>query len=119
MKRLLIMMLAAAMLTGCGKQYKAKQTVKSFLKENMDSDDYSRKFLAFDSTINVTPLAISRMHADAGKLPQFKKSMKYAPVENRRAMMFQKVQLKSKKDTIQLTFYLDNDAGNVIAFKEN
>jgi hypothetical protein len=33
--------------------------------------------------------------------------------------MFQKVQLKSKTDTLQLTFYLDNEGGNVVAFKQN
>ncbi len=119
MKRLLIMLVAAAMLTGCGKEYKSKRAVKAFLSENLTSDDYSRKFRGFDSTINVTPSAINRMHADADKMSQFKKGIQYAPTDNRRAMMFQKVQLKSKTDTLQLTFYLDNEGGNVVAFKQN
>lgn len=106
---------ATATLSGCGQQHKAESTVKSFIAENIMTDDYTLMFTKLDSTRHVSDKAILSMRANADKGGMFKKGIKYGKTGKQYQYLRTKICLDN--DTLDKTFYLVPGLTEVVAFK--
>jgi hypothetical protein len=120
MKRIIILFAAVLFLCSCGEQYKAKSTVKAFLKENLTESDYSTwRFSDVDSTPQLTPEKVVLLHQQAQALKPFKKTISYPSYKKKSMLKYTRMMLKANDDTLHCTFYLDNELQQVVAFMAN
>jgi len=119
MKRISVIPLAlcAIIFTSCGKEYKAKSTVKDFISENFIVEDYSiDSYARLDSTTYVTQEMINRMRQEANKNTEFKKGIKYTERKGEK-LLYLPVTMKIKDEKVKHTFYLTEDVQEIVAFK--
>lgn len=119
MKKLTIVTLAfcAAMFASCGKTHTAKSTVKDFMSEYFNGDDYSIDYFSeLDSTTYVTDTMIEIMRANAEKNGDYKKGIKYAERKGK-MLLYIPVTLEKGKEKVKHTFYMTGDATAIVAFK--
>lgn len=111
--------LALLLLVSCGQKQQAKDTVKTFVKENIaDSDHYSFKdFGRLDSTRYVTDSIIGVMRACAAKDNTFRKPTTYGQRTNNEQLKYIKVKMTVAEQDTMFTFYLTNDVMKVVAVK--
>lgn len=111
--------LALLLLVSCGQKQQAKDTIKTFVKENIaDADHYSFKdFGRLDSTRYVTDTIISVMQANAAKDNTFRKPTAYGQRANNEQLKYIKVKMKVADQDTMFTFYLTNDVTKVVAVK--
>ena len=106
----------ALLLTSCGQQYKAEKTVKAFVEENMEAADKisGRDFADVGTTRHISDSLIQIMrHRGA---PLFKQGISYGNVPQGE-LFFLRMRFVHEGDTLQNTFYLNQELTEVVAFK--
>lgn len=107
----------AIILASCGKEHKAKTAVKDFISENFTGESCSiDSYSGLDSTTYVTQEMINRMHQEADKQKGVRKGIKYADRKNKK-LLYLPVTLEINKEKVSHTFYLTEDAQEIVAFK--
>ena len=107
--------IAVTMLSGCGQQHKAESTIKNFIENNIQADDYTVMFTKLDSTRHVSDKAIQAMRANAENNGTFKKGIKYGKAGEQ--YLYIKTKICLGNDTLDKTFYLEPSLTEVVAFK--
>jgi hypothetical protein len=106
----------ALLLASCGQQYKAEKTVKAFVEENMEVADKISgcDFADVGTTRHISDSLIQVMrHRGA---PLFKQGISYGNVPQGE-LFFLRMRFIHKGDTLQNTFYLNQELTEVVAFK--
>ena len=114
---IIISILASGLLfASCGQQYKAEQTVKAFVEENMEAaqEITGRDFADIGTTRHISDSLIDVMrHRGA---PLFKKQISYGSKPSG-DLYYLRMSYIHKGDTLQNTFYLDQELQEIVAFK--
>ena len=114
----IILSICATMLlfASCGRQYKAEQRVKDFVKENMQvADEISgRDFADIGTTRHISDSLINVMRQRGDKL--YKSQISYGAIPAGE-LYYLRMRYIHKGDTLQNTFYLDQKLTEVVAFK--
>jgi pyruvate/oxaloacetate carboxyltransferase len=101
----------------CGRQHDAEQTVKAFVEANMENggdDITSRDFADLGTTRHINDSIIQLMrHRGA---PLFKKVITY-PTAPDGELYYLRMSYVHQGDTLQNTFYLNQDLTEIVAFK--
>ena len=101
----------------CGRQNSAEQTVKAFVEANMENsgnDISSRDFADLGITRLISDSLIQLMrHRGA---PLFKKGITYTEVPDGE-LYYLRMSYIHEGDTLQNTFYLNQELTEVVAFK--
>ena len=105
------------LLASCGKQHNAEQTVKAFVEDNMEnggSDISDRDFADLGTTkfINDSLIQVMR-HRGA---PLFKQGISYSAAPDGE-LYYLRMSYVHQSDTLQNTFYLNQELTEVVAFK--
>lgn len=119
MRKLVLIVIGAAVLLSCTESRRAKSTVNAFLKENMASEEYSASLFGLDSTYRVSDSAIHQMQQTAGAFGIYKDGVKFAERDRSGKLLFLRGKIIMGKDTLRQTFYLNPDLEQVVAVKEN
>lgn len=119
------MLVAAALLfAACGQRYRAKQLVDDFMEQNMTTPISGVAYSKVDSTFYLTPQAVESMRQAVNSLPSYRSNIGYAEGKLPACVYYIKVSY-SQKDASgkekrhSQTFYFDQEATRVIAFKDN
>ena len=101
----------------CGRQHDAEQTVKAFVEANMENggdDITSRDFADLGTTRHINDSIIQLMrHRGA---PLFKKAITYSTTPDGE-LYYLRMSYVHQGDTLQNTFYLNQDLTEIVAFK--
>ena len=101
----------------CGRQHDAEQTVKAFVEANMENggdDITSRDFADLGTTRHINDSIIQLMrHRGA---PLFKKAITYSTAPDGE-LYYLRMSYVHQGDTLQNTFYLNQDLTEIVAFK--
>ena len=114
----IIISVVACMLlfASCGQQYKAEQTVKAFVEDNMEAADKitSRDFADIGTTRHISDslIAVMRQRGAEG----FKSGIQYGSVPQGE-LFYLRMQYVKDGDTLSNTFYIDQELQQVVAFK--
>jgi len=119
MKKLICLFgLAGTLLfSSCSQQYDAEGLVKDFVEENAVNPD-GMNILKF-SKLNTTKVIKDSLIQDMQQRenPMFKKGIKYATSTSGSMLYFLRMEYVYENDTLQHTFYLDEQLQQVVAFK--
>ncbi len=104
------------LLTSCGKQYTAEQTVKSFVVQNMEKEVGTDivDFADLGTSRHINDSIITMLRKKSVDL--YKKEIKYG-VDPCGKVYYLRMRYIRKGDTLQNTFYLDSTLTRVVAFK--
>ena len=105
------------LLASCGKQHNAEQTVKAFVEDNMEnggSDISDRDFADLGQTRHINDSLIALMHQRGA--PLFKQGITY-PTASQNELFYLRMRYVHDGDTLQNTFYLNQELTEVVAFK--
>jgi len=108
--------MTAMLLASCGQQYSAEKTVKAFVDDNMENPDEisGRHFADIGTTRHISDSLIDAMrHRGA---PLFKKGISYGQVPAG-DLYYLRMRYVHDGDTLQNTFYLNDQLTEVVAFK--
>ena len=100
----------------CGRQHDAEQTVKAFVEENMqDGIQLSdRDFADLGTTQLISDSLIQLMRQRGADL--YKQGIAYSKAPDG-ALYYLRMRYVHDKDTLQNTFYLNQELTEVVAFK--
>ncbi len=100
----------------CGRQHDAEQTVKAFVEENMqDGIQISdRDFADLGTTQLISDSLIQLMRQRGADL--YKQGIAYSKAPDG-ALYYLRMRYVHDKDTLQNTFYLNQELTEVVAFK--
>ena len=100
----------------CGRQHDAEQTVKAFVEENMqDGIQISdRDFADLGTTQLISDSLIQLMRQRGAEL--YKQGIAYSKAPDG-ALYYLRMRYVHNKDTLQNTFYLNQELTEVVAFK--
>ena len=100
----------------CGRQHDAEQTVKAFVEENMqDGIQISdRDFADLGTTQLISDSLIQLMRQRGAEL--FKQGIAYSKAPDGE-LYYLRMRYVHDKDTLQNTFYLNQELTEVVAFK--
>ena len=100
----------------CGQQYKAEQTVKAFVEDNMEQPEQitNRDFADIGTTRHISDSLITVMRQRGAE--GFKKNIKYGEIPQG-DLFFLRLQYVKDGDTLSNTFYLDEELASIVAFK--
>lgn len=100
----------------CGQQYKAESTVKDFIEKNIETANQisGRDFADLGKTrhLNDSLIGVMRQNGAQG----FKKGITY-PAIPQGDLYYLRMRYISGSDTLQNTFYLNEELTEVVAFK--
>ena len=107
---------ALLLFASCGQQHQAEQTVKAFVEENMEQPDKitSRDFADLGTTRHLSDSIINVMRQRGARL--FKKGITYGPIPSG-DLYYLRINYISDGDTLQNTFYLNQELTEVVAYK--
>ncbi|MBQ9671457.1 MAG: hypothetical protein IJV34_01215 [Prevotella sp.] len=114
----LITIASVALLTAsCTRQYKAERLAADFIERNaLHPEEMSdRDFKSLDSTKHITDSIILSMQARGGE--QFQQNIDYPVKTAGRMLYYLRMSYVHDGDTLQNTFYLDEELQNVVSFK--
>lgn len=114
----LITIASVALLTAsCTRQYKAERLAADFIERNaLHPEEMSdRDFKSLDSTKHLTDSIILSMQARGGE--QFQQNIDYPVKTAGRMLYYLRMSYVHGGDTLQNTFYLDEELQNVVSFK--
>ncbi len=113
-KRYFILLGATLLLfASCGRQQQAKSVLKDFMSEQLHRDDVSYlNFSDVDSTHAFTDSLIAILRQRGGKGVQYQE-------RKGRTLLHIRAKYLQGQDTCSTTFYLDDEATGVIAYKDN
>ena len=100
----------------CGRQHDAEQTVRAFVEENMqDGIQISdRDFADLGTTQLISDSLIQLMRQRGAEL--YKQGIAYSKASDG-ALYYLRMRYVHDKDTLQNTFYLNQELTEVVAFK--
>ena len=103
-------------LASCGKQYTAEQTVKDFVAQNMKEGVETKRldFGDLGTSRHIKDSLVAQMRKNGFKL--FKSNINYGKVPAGE-VYYLRMKYLHQGDTLQNTFYLDQELKEVIAFK--
>ena len=108
--------LGGLLLASCGKQYAAQQTVKDFVAQNMKEGVETKRigFGELGTSRHINDSLVAQMRKNGSEL--FKTNIEYGkmPVGE---VYYLRMKYLHQGDTLQNTFYLDQELKEVIAFK--
>ncbi len=113
---IILYMSALLLFASCGQQYDAEQTIKAFIEENMEaaSEITDRDFANLGSTQLIGDSLLQVMQHRGAKL--FRKGIKYPKLPDGE-LYYLRMSYVHKGDTLQNTFYLNQELTEVVAFK--
>ena len=100
----------------CGRQHDAEQTVKAFIEANMQDDVEicDRDFADLGTTSLISDSLIEQMRQRGAEL--YKQGITY-PKAPDGELYYLRMRYVHDKDTLQNTFYLNQELTEVVAFK--
>ena len=100
----------------CGRQHDAEQTVKAFVEENMQDGIQisNRDFADLGTTQLISDSLIQLMRQRGADL--YKQGIAYSKAPDG-ALYYLRMRYVHDKDTLQNTFYLNQELTEVVAFK--
>ena len=100
----------------CGQQYHAEKTVKAFVEANMEQPEKitNRDFADIGTTRHINDSLINQMRQRGAQL--FRKSITYGQVP-KGDLFYLRMRYVHESDTLQNTFYLNQELTEVVAFK--
>ena len=100
----------------CGRQHDAEQTVKAFIEANMQDDGEisDRDFADLGTTSLISDSLIEQMRQRGAEL--YKQGITY-PKAPDGELYYLRMRYVHDKDTLQNTFYLNQELTEVVAFK--
>ena len=100
----------------CGRQHEAEQTVKAFIEANMQDDVEisDRDFADLGTTSLISDSLIEQMRQRGAEL--YKQGITY-PKAPDGELYYLRMRYVHDKDTLQNTFYLNQELTEVVAFK--
>ena len=104
------------LLASCGKQYQAEKTVKAFVEANAEAPEKmtKRDFADLGTTRHINDSLMDVMRGRGAEL--FKKDISY-PDKPQGDLYYLRMRYVHEGDTLQNTFYLDQELKEVVAFK--
>ena len=104
------------LLASCGKQYEAEQTVKDFVEANIDDADKvsGRDFADLGTTRHINDSLINVMRLRGAD--HYKQGIAYPDVPDG-DLYYLRMRYVYDGDTLQNTFYLNQELTEVVAFK--
>ncbi len=113
----LYVLLMSLLSFSCTKQFKAEGVVKDFIEQNAVSPDKFEDcdFASIDSTKHINDSIILSMQTRGNEL--FKSDINYAAKTGGRMMYFIRMKYVYDGDSLQNTFYLDEQLEHVVSFK--
>lgn len=107
---------ASLLLASCGQQYRAERVVKAFVEDNMEQPDKisGRNFADIGTTRHISDSLIDVMRQRGAQL--FKKGISYG-AKPEGDLFYLRMKYISEGDTMQNTFYLNQELTEVVAFK--
>ena len=111
-----ISLFAVLLFASCGQQYKAESTVKDFVEDNMEAANQisGRDFADLGKTRHLSDSLVTAMRQRGAQ--GFKKGITY-PAIPQGDLYYLRMRYINGSDTLQNTFYLNEDLTEVIAFK--
>lgn len=107
------LLLAAALLTGCGDGHQAKSVINDFIDANLPGERKQVVFLRLDSTRFVKADDVAAMRKNKPGAP-------YSNVKLPGKLLFMTTRFTDEKGNArQQTFYLNEDLTGIVCFKEN
>ena len=100
----------------CGQQYKAEQTAKAFVEDNMEQPEQitDRDFADIGTTRHISDSLITVMRQRGAE--GFKSGIQYGSVPQGE-LFYLRMQYVKDGDTLSNTFYLDEKLASIVAFK--
>lgn len=121
MKRVIISVSAAlsVLLSGCGQGHKVHKLVENFLEQQMNVAGYDVvEWGKIDSTFRVSSDVLAQMRHQGNLL--VKRTLPYqAPTNKLNYITVKYVKTGAVQDTVNQTFYLNDQMTGVVAFKNN
>ena len=107
----------ALLFASCGRQHSAEQTVKAFVEANMENGgkDISNRDFADLGTTKIISDSLIQMMRHRGA-PLFKQGITYQSVPEGE-LNYLRMSYVYNGDTLQNTFYLNQELTEVVAFK--
>ena len=101
----------------CGRQHSAEQTVKAFIEANMENsgDDISNRDFSDLGTTRLISDSLIQLMRHRGA-PLFKQGISYPDAPDGE-LYYLRMSYVHKGDTLQNTFYLNQELNEVVAFK--
>ena len=115
---LIISVISMMLLTvSCGKQYHAEKAVKAFVEANAKNPETmtKRDFADVGTTRHISDSLISVMRQRGAEL--FKKDISYPEIAPEGDLYYLRMKYIHDGDTLQNTFYLNQELTEVVAFK--
>lgn len=121
MKKILVFILGAVLITACGQRQHAKGIVREFIRENMVSDDYALIYGKLDSTYRISDSIMDNLQKRSAEDSLFKHPLPLGDYHGIKTKLVLQMRIILKDDTVRRTFYLDPDlkAKRILAVKEN
>ena len=113
----IIISVTLLLFASCGRQHDAEQTVKAFVEANMENggkDISNRDFADLGTTRHIKDSIILVMRQRGAQ--HFKRSITY-PALSEGELYYLRMSYVHQGDTLQNTFYLNQDLTEVVAFK--
>lgn len=106
---------------GCGLRYNAQALISDFLENNLINNDIQEKtFSDIDSTFYINDSIVNTMRSAAQSNGIVKKETEYHNKKDSDKLLFMSITYTTNNATKQkLTFYMDAELKNVIAFKQD
>ena len=100
----------------CGQQYQAEKTVEAFVDENAENPDLvtKRDFADLGTTRHISDSLVNVMRQRGAE--HFKESISY-PAIPQGDLYYLRMRYVYEGDTLQNTFYLNEELTEVVAFK--
>jgi len=100
----------------CGQQYKAEQTAKAFVEDNMEQPEKitDRDFADIGTTRHISDSLITVMRQRGAE--GFKLTTQHGEIPQG-DLFFLRLQYVKDGDTLSNTFYLDEELASIVAFK--
>lgn len=118
---LMVIALMVVAIGSCGEKTKAEKIVKDFMKTNMEDADLSLvQYSRLDSTFHIDTKAVNELRTRANDIEGFRKNISYTQEPTPKLLRIRVTYKKGKDKALHAqTFYLDEHAQGVVAFKNN
>ena len=116
MKRIYIIIGVALLLASCGKQYHAEKAVEAFVEANAEAPEKitHRDFADLGTTRHINDSLVTVMRQRGAE--HYKRQISY-PTMPQGDLYYLRMRYVHEGDTLQNTFYLDQELKEVVAFK--
>lgn len=119
--KVVVIVLWAVTITSCNEGSKAKRIVDDFMEANLTDADVSfRQYSRLDSTYRIDGKTIQKLRKEAAHIEGYQKDIRYTQQPTTKLLRIRVVYRIGKDTTLRAqTFYLDDKAQGIVAFKDN